>query len=100
MPRPHRIFPWFLSAMLAVTTPTSEGCKKSAGNPQNQSTTSNPANPQAPAATYKAISRRTVSTRRPDCVISRQSRRASARRLDVSGPDRKRGNMVETEHKP
>lgn len=52
MPRPHRILPWFLSAMLAVTTPTFGGYNKSAGNPQNQSPKSSTANAQAPAATY------------------------------------------------
>jgi hypothetical protein len=52
MPRLHRICSWFLSALLVVTTPALEACNKSAGNPQNQSPASNPANAQAPTATY------------------------------------------------
>ena len=52
MPRLHRVFSWFLSVMLAVVTPTVEGCNKSAGNQQAQSPASNAANAQAPAATY------------------------------------------------
>jgi hypothetical protein len=50
MPRTLSIFAWFLSALLTVT-PTLDGCNKSSGQQPTQTSTSAPANAQAPAAT-------------------------------------------------